>query len=199
MNTNRQTILVITLMICTFASSPSRAQNLGADETQRLRLIHEKFTIVPAYHHCYPAEVSGIALGGQPLGVLLAQITVENRSNKTITAVRLGWKVTAFKATVLSDEACGVPPDDRVLLSGSTPLIELNQLAQAESVNIGTNPLKLPTTVTKTVFIDYPILSANDVKSSPVEWNRRDSRYNIALYVSEIHYLDGTRWEFGID
>jgi hypothetical protein len=35
----------------------------------------------------------------------------------------------------------GIPPADEVFLSGSTPLIELEQLAPKEAVNIGTNPL----------------------------------------------------------
>jgi hypothetical protein len=169
----------------------------AAQDTKQLRLIRESFIVVPACHGCYPVEVMGIALSGYPLEVLLAQATVENRSDKTVTAVKLAWKVHGFtKGIVPHDLLCGVPSEGKVFLSGNTPLISLGQLAPTETCHIGQKPLVGKAPATHTVFIDYPILSADDIKSLPVDETRRADKYAIALYVSEIHYADGTTWAF---
>lgn len=153
--------------------------------------------IIKKYGELPVAIVMGIALSGYPLEVLLAQATVENRSDKTVTAVKLAWKVHGFtKGIVPHDLLCGVPSEGKVFLSGNTPLISLGQLAPTETCHIGQKPLVGKAPATHTVFIDYPILSADDVKSLPVDETRRADKYAIALYVSEIHYADGTTWAF---
>ena len=169
----------------------------AAQDTKQLRLIRESFIVVPAVHWCYPVEVSGIALRGYPLEVILAQATVENRSEKTVTAVKLGWRVHGFTKGPTPDYLrCGVPPESKVFLSGNTQLISLGQLAPNETCHIGPNPLVSKSPATHIVFIDYPILDADDVKSLPIDESRKADKYAIALYVSEIHYADGTTWAF---
>lgn len=176
---------------------PGATRRGAAQDAKQLRLIRESFVVVPAYNGCYPVEVRGIALGGYPLEVILGQATVENNSDRTVTAVRFGWKVHGFTQGIRPPElSCGIPPDGKVFLGGSTPLISLGQLAPNETCHIGQKPLVGKAPATHTVFIDYPILKTDDVKSLPVDETTRPHKYAIALYVSEIHYADGTTWAF---
>src|SRR5688572_19346332 len=178
-----RTILILPLVTFALMIHPDVTRRGAAQDTTQLRRIRESFIVVPAVHGCYPVEVRGIALGGSPLNVLLAQVTVENRSPKTVTVVKLGWKVhKSIRGRVPPDLLCGVPPDGKVLLSGNTPLISLGQLAPNETCHIGPNPLVYKGPAKLTVFIDYPILSADDVKSLALDELRRAPQYDIALY-----------------
>ena len=197
MTANKQKNLLAPLVLSILILHLSFPQSVKSQEAERLRLIRENFLVVPAYHKCYPVEVKGIMLTGDPLDVLLAQVIVENRSDKSVTALKLGWRVHAFSRTVKPDLACGVPPADQVLLAGDTPRIYLGQLAPKETSNIGPNPLvnqQIP--ATKTVFILKPILTANDVQTLPLAETRRTAKYRVAIYVSEIQFSDGTTWVF---
>jgi hypothetical protein len=196
-NIKNRAIVIVLLVLFILVLPLGVTHRAVAQDTKQLRLIRESFIVVPAYHGCYPVEVKGIALRGYPLEIILAQATVENRSDKTVTAVKLGWKVHAFTRGIVSrDLFCGVPRADKVFLSGNTPLVSLGHLAPNETCHIGPNPLLGKKPATNTVFIDYPILSADDVKSLPVDETRRADKYAVALYVSEIHYADGTTWAF---
>jgi hypothetical protein len=197
MTANNRKHVIAALVLSFFAVHPSFPQSVKSQEADRIRLIRENFVVVPAYHKCYPVEVKGIVLTGDPLDVLLAQVIVENHSAKSVTAVKLGWRVHAFSRTVKPDLACGVPPTDKVLLAGVTPRIDLGQLAPKETSNIGPNPLINPQIpATKTVFIYKPILTANDVQTLPLAETRRTVKYSVAMYVSEIQFSDGTTWIF---
>jgi hypothetical protein len=59
--------------------------------------IRQRFDVLTANQRCNPALVKLVSLGRQPREALLAQVTVENLFDKTITAVKLGWKVYARK------------------------------------------------------------------------------------------------------
>lgn len=197
MKLKNRAIFILALVTFALLMHPGVTPRGAAQDTQQLRLIRESFIVVPAIHGCYPVEVRGIALGGSALNVLLAQVTVENRSRKTVTAVKLGWKVhKSIRGRVPRDLLCGVPPESKALLSGNTPLISLGQLAPNETCHIGPNPLVYKGPATLTVFIDYPILIVNDVKSLPLDETRRAPQYDIALYIAEIHYADGSTWTF---
>lgn len=197
MTANHLKNLLATLVLSAFALHLSFPQSVRSQKADRVRLIRESFVVVPAYHKCYPVEVKGIVLTGYPLDVLLSQVILENRSDKSVTAVKLGWRIHAFSRTVKPDLACGVPPADQVLLAGETPRIDLGQLGSKETVNIGPNPLiNQPIPATKTVFIPKPILTASDVQTLPLPENRRTVRYSAAIYVSEIQFSDRTTWVF---
>lgn len=197
MTPNNQKNLLAALILSFFALHLNFPQSVKSQELNRVRLIRESFVVVPAYHKCYSVEVKGVVLTGHPLDILLAQVIVENRSAKSVTAVKLGWRIHAFSRTVKPELACGVPPADQVLLAGDTPRIDLGQLAPKETSNIGPNPLvnqQIP--ATKTVFILKPILTANDVQTLPLPETRRTVKYSAAIYVSEIQFSDGTTWVF---
>jgi hypothetical protein len=183
------TALLLALMVCEVDN-----RSVAAQDEQQLRSIRQAFVVMPAYHGCSPVEVKGIYLTGLPLEVVLGQATVENRSAKVITAVKLGWKVHLFPKGAIQDFQCGIPSPDRTLLAGGTPLISLGTLEPNETCHIGPNPLisKLP--ASKTVFVDFPIIAARQLTSLPVDNVSKVAKYAVALYVSEIHYVDGTIW-----
>ena len=167
-----------------------------AQEPQRS--VRERFVFLPAYRQCHPAEVKGFALGKQPFDVLLAQVIIGNRSNKTIAAVKLGWRVYSYAdGNRVANTRCDNPPSVDALLAGTTQLIQLNALAPTETSNISTNPLILPVQATRTVFVDRPFLTAEDVKSLPLDGPPRKIKYTVILYVAEIQYTDSTTWTAG--
>jgi hypothetical protein len=110
--------------------------------------------------------------------------------------VKLGWKVYPSSKELMKDFQCGIPSGDRVLLAGNSPLISFGELRPNETCNIGPNPLIGELPARKAVFIDFPIISTSDVESLPVNETTKASKYVVALYVSEIHYVDGTSWAF---
>jgi hypothetical protein len=155
---------------------------VAAQDSKQLRSIREAFAVVPARYGCCPVEVTGIALTGYPLEVILGQAMVENRSGKTVVALRLGWRVDAHWIGIVRDfSQCAIPPTNKAFLSGNTPLISMGELAPKETSNIGPNPLISDLGATGTVFIDYPIISANDVKSLPLDETRKRPKYSICL------------------
>ena len=193
MNTIERLVLVVFLLAVAFNLSQDR--NLKAQ--QRPLTIRQRFTIVPANQRCQPASLKYISFGQQPADALVAQVTVENRSDKTLTAVKLGWKVyDQVNGTKMQIGFCDAqPPEAEILLSGSTQLIQLEALALKETANVSIDPLVISTPATKTIFIEHPLLTANDVKSLPLTDPTPVSKYAVVMFVSEIHYADGTTWE----
>jgi hypothetical protein len=129
-------------------------------------------------------------MGRQPKEAVLAQVTIENRSEKIITAVKVGWKVYgAQEGMKISLSPCAAPPPlAEVFLSGTTPLIKLDALGPNETSHIAIDPLPVPVPADKTVFVDRAIISVDDLKSLTAK------KYTAVVFVSEIHYGDGTRW-----
>jgi hypothetical protein len=179
---------LLALMLFTFALCFAPPEKVKGQESSFS--IRQRFGVIPAYRGCDPVEVKLVAFGRQPQEAVLAQVTIENRSDKVITAVKLGWKVyDEQEGRRMGLSPCSAPvPSVKALLTGTTPLIQLEALGPKETSNIGINPLPLPRSATKTVFVDRAFISVDDVKSLTQD------RYKVVVFVSEIQYGDGTRW-----
>ena len=199
MKSNIQKALLGTLLLFTLAFHPSLNQNSQAQ--QPALSLRRRFVIVPANQRCQPALVKSVSFGRQPPDALLAQATVENRSDKVITAVKLGWRVYNYpEGTKVQLAFCDPQlPSAEVFLSGTTQLIQLEALASKETSTISISPLVLATTATKTVFVDHPLLTAEDVKSLPLDSPTPIIKYEVVVFVSEIYYADGNTWEIKSD
>ena len=79
-------------------------------------------------------------------------------------------------------------------LSGSSYLIEVDSLAPKETINIGTKPLVMKTPANRTIFVDRPFLTAENVKSLLQEVDHKADKYMVLIYVSGVRYADGTSW-----
>lgn len=191
---NNQRTCVLTVVLFTLALWPGLSQTMDAQELHPS--IRQKFGFLPAYRECHPAEVKGFAFGNQALEVLLAQIFVRNRSNKIVTAVKVGWTVYEYIDGVkMAGSACdAVPKSAPGLLSGTTQLIKLGSLGPTETINLGTNPLMIQHPENRTIFVDRPFVTAEDLKSLMLNERRKAEKYMVIIYVSEIHYEDGTTW-----
>ena len=198
---NRQTARIafaLTLLL-TFAFQTNLGQPVAPEGA---KVPNKSIAFVPYYHPgaaCHPVEVKVVSLGGQPQHVLLAQVTIESFSGTPVNAVKLGWNV--YKRDVgdrKSLSPCDVTSDAaEVLVSGISPLIELGALLQNETVNIGTNPMKIPMPATKTFFVDQPLIVWDQVKSLTDDGTPKTLKddYTVLLYVSEVNFTDGTKWE----
>lgn len=188
MSPNNRIAWFLALGFFIFAFCAVTPQNAQAQESSPT--VRQRFSVVPAYRRCEPAEVKFVALGRQPKEAILAQVTVENRSDKVITAVKVGWRVYGeHEGMKIGTYSCDAPPPAaEVFLSGTTPLIQLEGLSPKETSHIAINPLPLPMPATRTVFVDRAIISVDDVKSLTV------NKYTAVVFVAEIHYADGTTW-----
>src|SRR5258705_7854722 len=174
-----------------FAGMVILLQNASAQELPSS--VRQRFTTFPAFRPCVPAQVKTFSLGRQPLEAILAQITVENRYEKTIVAVKLRWNVYEQQEGVRVGLA-SCPPDSRsgeVFLTGTTDMIQLTSLNPKEITAIGIDPLPVPTSALKTVFVDRPLVMVDDVKSVAVG---STGKYALVIYVAEVHFSDGTGW-----
>ena len=181
-------IWVLALMLFTLALCSAHLQKVKGQESSFS--IRQRFGVIPAYRGCDPAEVKLVLFGRQPKEAVLAQVTIENRSDKVISAVKLGWKVyDEQEGRRIGLSSCAAPaPSAEAFLSRTTPLIQLEALSPKETSNIGIDPLPLPKSATKTVFVDRAFISVDDVKALT------GNRYTVVVFVSEIHYADGTKW-----
>jgi len=71
-------------------------------------------------------------------------------------------------------------------------------LAQANERRRLTNPLFIKSrTTTRTVFVERPIIRWDEVKSLTSDGTRGSFKddYAAIIYVSEIHFADGTEWK----
>lgn len=160
--------------------------------------IRQRFLLMPSYRPCQPAQVRTFSLGRQPLEAILAQVTVENLSAKEIIAVKLGWNVYSPKdgLPVATSTCSAQQPAAEIFLSGETPLIQLEALAPKETSTIGIRPLPAPSEVKKIAFIERPLITVDDVRSLPANGLAKplQPEYAIVIFVSEIHFSDGTFW-----
>lgn len=186
-NINRRT-WVMALVLCTLALCSGDPQNAKGQESSSS--VRQRFNVVPAYRRCEPAEVRFVSTGHQPKEAVLAQVTIENRSDKVIAAVKLGWRIYGDKEGMrISISSCSAPaPSAEVFLSGTTPPIQLEALGPQETSHIAIAPLPVPIPADKTVFVDRAFISVDDIRSLTA------NKYTVVVFVSEIHYADGTRW-----
>jgi hypothetical protein len=129
-------------------------------------------------------------MGKQPKEAILAQVTIENRSDKIIAAVKLGWQVYGEKEGIkIGTSSCDAPPPSaEVFLSGTTQVIQLEALGPKETSHIAIDPLPLPIPADKTVFVDRAFISVDDIKSLT------PNKYTAVVFIAAIYYSDGTRW-----
>ena len=193
---NAKIAFALTLLLTlTFQTS------LGQQVAPEVPKVPKKsMAFVPYYHPraaCHPVEVKVVSLGGQPQHVLLAQVTIESFSGKPVSAVKLGWNVYKRDVGVRKSlSPCdGTSDAAEVLLSGISRLIELGPLLQNETVNIGTNPLKIPMPATKTFFVDEPLIAWDQVKSLTDDGTPKTLKddYTFLIYVSEVNFIDGSK------
>ena len=186
-NINRRT-WILALVLCTLALCSGNPQNAKGQESSLS--VRERFNVVPSYRRCEPAEVKFVSMGHQPKEAILAQVTIENRSDKVIAAVKLGWRVYGEKEGMrIGLSSCAAPaPAAEVFLSATTPLIQLEALGPKETSHIAIDPLPVPMAADKTVFVDRALISVDDIKFLTA------IKYTAVVFVSEIHYADGTRW-----
>lgn len=185
------------MMLLTLGLQANLAQGgLQVDDSTRKK----KFTVVPYKGPvaCHPVEVKAASIGAEPAEVLTAQVNIESFSAKPVTAVKLAWNVYRMNAG-LRKRSSGCddnPKSAETFLSGSTPLIQLGQLAEKETVNIGINPMPYKYPATKTVFVEQPIVAWHEVKVLTSDGTRDTFKddYALVMYISEIHFADGTRW-----
>jgi hypothetical protein len=192
----KKRLLGATLLL-TLAGHLSINRNAAAQGQQAS--VQRRFVFVIAHQPCQPAAVRTVSFGKQPADALLAQVTIENGSDKTIAETKLGWRVFSYpEGTNAAQEFCDRQSHpENVLLSGTMPLIRLPSLAPRETGTISIDPLVLPTNATKTIFVKRPLLTSADVKSLPLDGTNPMIRYVVVVFVSEIHFTDGTTWSLG--
>lgn len=179
--------------------------NLGQVGVQEAQSSKKHFTVLGYYPSpipCHPVQVRAVSIGNKPPEVLTAQVTIVSFSAKPITAVKLAWSVYRLDVAMKKRRsACDVYPEPaETFLSGTTPLIHLAQLAQKETCHISTYPLLINSPATKTAFVEQPIIAWDQVKSLTLDGTRNTFKddYAVLVYVSEIHFEDGTQWTGGI-
>lgn len=184
------------MMLLALSLQTSLGQGMGAGG----QAAKKRFTVLPYKGSvaCHPVEVKAVSIGGAPLEVVTAQVNIESFSPKPVTAVKLAWNVYRMNAG-LRKRSSGCDENPRSaesFLSGSTPLIQLGQLAEKETVNIGINPMPYKYPATKTVFVDQPIIAWDEVKALTTDGTRDTFKddYALVMYIAEIHFADGTKW-----
>jgi len=151
------------------------------------------------HRHCEPVEVKAFYLDGRQPGFLLTGVTIDNRSAKTVTAIKVGWKVYDFREGFeVATARCAAPPSTaQVFLTGSTPLIPLAEpLGPKETCNLGTKSMRLLPSATKTIFVEQPFLKVEDVSALTLDGTLKTltGQYTLVLFVAEATYDDGTTW-----
>jgi hypothetical protein len=187
-----------TLMMLLMLTSQLNLGQIGAQEAQSSK---KRFSVMGYYPWpvaCHPVLVRAVSIGTKPPEVLTAQVTIQSFSATPITAVKLGWNVYRWDVAMKKRRSgCDSSPEPaEIFLSGMTPLIWLGQLAQKETCNISTYPLFIKSPATKTVFVEQPIIAWDQVKPLTFDGSRNTFKddYAALMYVSEIHFEDGTKW-----
>jgi hypothetical protein len=193
-----RTAIVSSLLLMTLATQLNLGQ-VGAQETQ---IAKKKFTVIGYYTaptRCHPVMVTSVSIGANPAEVLTSQAGIESFSAKPITAVKLKWEIyrmdVAMKKRRAGCEGTGEPAE--VFLSGETPLIPVGRLAEKEICNIiSPYPSITPPKVTRTVMVERAIIMWDEVKSLTTDGTRNTFKDNYAalVFVSEVHFEDGTTW-----
>jgi hypothetical protein len=186
-------------MLLTLGLQANLGQGVGDSRATNADSTKKRFTVRPykGAVPCHPVEVKAVSLGTEPPEVVTAQVNIESFSVKAVTAVKLAWNVYRMNAG-LRKGSSGCEENPRAaesFLSGSTPLIQV-QLLEKETVNIGINPMPYKYPATKTVFVDQPIIGWDAVKSLTSDGTRDTFKedYALVMYISEIHFADGTKW-----
>jgi hypothetical protein len=141
-------------------------------------------------------------MGSVNPAILTSMITIKSFSEKPVKALKVTWDIyqwdTGMKKRRAACDAATEPAE--VFLSGTTPLIEVGRLLKGEHYTISLNPQEMWSAqqVNKVVLVDWPIVGWDELKplsrDGKTRGNFKDD-YSGIIYVSEIHFEDGTRWE----
>ena len=180
--------------------------NVAQTGNQQTQPVRKKFTVIGYYTspaRCHPVMVTSVSIGANPPEVLTAQAAIKNFSSKPITAVKLKWQVYRWDVAMNRRRAScdGNGETAEVFLSGVTPLIPVGRLAENETCNIiSAYPSIAPPNVSRTVQVERPIIWWDDVKSLTFDGTRGTFKddYATLVFVSEVHFEDGTEWTGGI-
>jgi hypothetical protein len=189
-------------VLAVFAISPILTGKLVAQEADGS--IRTRLVLVQADQKCHPAWLKFLSFGRQPKDAVLAQVTVENTSDKVITAVKMDWKVYAYPdRTNMWQAFCGPQRDKaEVLASGSTPLYEIGVLVPKGMCNIAIDPVPAPPpmtpAVTTNVTVDRPMITAADLKDLRPNDPPPKIKYVVVVYLSQIRYDDGSSWQANV-
>lgn len=164
------------------------------------------FNVLPYYHSrirprigCPQVEVKAASIGSFPPEVLTFQVVIESFTEKPVTGVKLRWDVydraVARKKTVSSCEASPEPAD--IFVSGETPLIQVGHFVNGEVYNLTSIRGMTFYQATKNIMLDQPIIRWDEVKGLTLDGTRATFKGNYAaiIYVSEIHFEDGSSRE----
>ena len=190
-------LLVISVLSLQFTFAQSLTQ-------QSETLSKRKFTIVPYLRigGCHPVEVKSISMGSVNPAVLTSMITIKSFSEKPVSALKVRWDIyqwdIGMKKRSASCDAAAEPAE--IFLSGTTPLVEVGRMLKGEHYTISLNPqeMRSPPPVDKVILVDWPIVGWDELKPLSIDGKTRGNLkddYSGIVYVSEIHFEDGTRWE----
>ena len=139
------------------------------------------------------------SIGAFPPEVLTSQVVIESFTEKLVMGVKLRWDVynraVARKKTLSSCDATPEPAD--IYLSGITPLIQVGHFANGEVYNITSIRGMTFPLATKNILLDRPIIGWDEVKGLTLDGTRATFKrdYAAIIYVAEIQFEDGTKWE----
>jgi len=164
-----------------------------------------KFTIVPYLRTggCHPVEVKSISMGSVNPAVLTSMITIKSFSEKPVKALKVRWDIyqwnIGMKKRSAACDAAAEPAE--VFLSGTTPLVDVGRMLKGEHYTISLNPQEMRSAqpVNKVVLVDWPIVGWDELRPLSIDGTRGNFKddYSGIVYVSEIHFEDGTQWESG--
>lgn len=183
--------------------SPASAQRRRAQ--RNLLPAMEAVTAIPYYPSegsCGPVQVWSINFyGKQPPEVVVPGITLKSLSSKPVVAVRVGWNVfdndTARIRRILT-RCDALLNSHKPLLSGTIPVIKLEPFYKDQTYLL--SPVLLRDTFDppdKSRQLEHPLVTVSDIKSLVASGtsNKFKDRYNIVVFVAEVYYQDGTKWE----
>ncbi len=194
------TISLALLVISAFNLQIDFAQSLTQ---QTENSSQKKFSIAPYLRTagCHPVEVKAISMGAVQPEVLTSLVAIKSFSDKPVTALKVRWDIYKWdigtKKRRASCDAAAEPAE--IFLSGTTPLIEVGRLVKGEIYNISSDPLRAntPFPANKVILVEWPIIAWDQLKSLSIDGSRGNLKddYLGIVYVAEIHFEDGTRWE----
>ena len=193
---------LVLLMISALSLPIVLAQSLTQ---QSESMSKRKFTILPYLRPggCHPVEVKSISMGSVNPAVLTSMITIKSFSEKPVRALKVRWDIyqwdIGMKKRKAACDAAAEPAE--IFLSGTTPLVEVGRLLKGELYTVSLNPqeMKFAQPVDKVILVDWPIIGWNELTPLSLDGTRGNFKddYSGIVYVSEIHFEDGTRWESG--
>lgn len=136
-----------------------------------------------------PVRVSYVTLAaGEEIlkrGIFIRQIGIKNYSPKPVSAVRITWLLYKEEKP------------NEILLTGNTPLIEVDTMSENENCDIGILPLDVMSgrfSGAKQRIIGFPILTFSTLNEEMKKGKITD-REMVEVVVGEVHFEDGTIWQ----